>query len=108
MTRKAAKPAKETASFAAREKSLANAVSQVLTDFRKRRKLTVEGLSKKSGLTVARIANFESGSRFPYLNELASLARAFRIRTWTLAKHISDAMDKVLPPLNSQRKAVRS
>lgn len=94
--------------FTAKEKRLAKAVSQALIDLRKRRRLSVEELAKKAGLSVTRIENFECGKRFPYLTELESLAGALRMRTWHLAKYISDAMDKVLPPLNSKHKEVRT
>lgn len=75
----------------ARKNRTAVRVARVLTEFRERRKLSIEQLSARAKITVTRLEKFEAGERAPYLDELFRLAVAFRVRPSYIARRIDRA-----------------
>jgi len=73
------------------------ALAKNIKAFRGRRNWSQADLAEKSGLSIVYLSDIERGNKWPYLDTLVKLAKAFKIEVYELIK------PENTPPLNTAK-----
>lgn len=93
-------------------KRLASEFGRIAREFRHRKALSIEKISRKSGVLISRIERFEAGLEAPCFSEMLTLANAYKVRASAIAGPLQQLYDDHLksnpsmPGLFQQRTSV--
>jgi len=62
------------------------ALARNIKAFRKRRNWSQADLAEKSGLSIVYLSDIERGNKWPYLDTLVKIAKAFKVEVYELIK----------------------